>query len=135
MSKKEWRKAITDLLVPECGKYYLVYDPDYLLGDESLFIQLKEKGFEILAYTGEIDFRLLYEEKIRSSTDRNGRKELIVLIHAGKESLYIPYDLEVISTPIAVDLAELFPSWTMKPSKTSRSIAWMNCMPMSMAKS
>ena len=110
MNEKEWREIISDRLVPECGYYYIVYDPDYVLGDERLYIQLKEKGFEILTYTDEIDFRLLFEDKIRSYTDSNVQKELIIVVNERKAHAYIPYDLAVTCTHISVDLEELFPS-------------------------
>jgi hypothetical protein len=37
MHEKEWRETIINRLVPECGYYYILYDPDYLLGDEKLY--------------------------------------------------------------------------------------------------
>jgi hypothetical protein len=110
MHEKEWRETIINRLVPECGYYYIIYDPDYLLGDEKLYIQLKGKGFELLTYTNEIDFRILFEGKMRSQTDKSMQKELIIVLHSRKEDTYIPYDLVVKSTSLSVDVAELIPA-------------------------
>lgn len=109
MQENGWRNKITNRLVPECGYYYIVYDPDYLIGDEKLYIQLKEKGFELLTYTHEIDFRILFEEKIRTYIDKNLLKELIIFVHEQEEHINIPYDLLIKSTSFSIDLPGIIP--------------------------
>ncbi len=101
---RNWREDILAGLVPEVSKLTFVADPDHLLSEEKLQIELKEKAFDLLEYDGNIEFRYIYESQYR---DRDSN-ELIVLVH--QETLDdLPYDILQQSRHLSFNLGTLFP--------------------------
>ena len=65
-----WRDAILNELVPNVSKLTLVADPDSLLTEEKLALELYQRGFELIEFNDPVEFRYAYELKYRSIWDR-----------------------------------------------------------------
>ncbi len=65
-----WRDAILQHFVPQVNRLTLVADPDDLLTEELLAIELRQRGFDIIDFTDPVAFRYVYERQYRSVWDR-----------------------------------------------------------------
>lgn len=100
-----WRDAILNDFVPNVSKLTLVADPDCLLTEENLSLELRGRGFDL------IEFRYAYESKYRSIWERGEHTDLVVVLRlqdAGLESL--PYDLLQAGRKLSFNLGDLFPN-------------------------
>jgi len=106
-----WRDAILNDFVPNVSKLTLVADPDNLLTEEKLALELRRRGFDLIEFNDPIEFRYAYESKYRSTWDRGEHTDLVVILwlqDAELESL--PYDLLQVGRKISFNLGDLFPS-------------------------
>jgi len=104
MHSLSWRERILKELIPNLSAMHLIADPDKLLTDEQIQIELRSRGFDIVVFEDVIAFRYLFETQYRDSN-----KELIVISH--KENIDdLPYDLLSMSRHHRFALAELFPN-------------------------
>ncbi len=106
-----WRDAILNDFVPNVSKLTLVADPDSLLTEEKLALELRGRGFELIEFNDPVEFRYAYESKYRSVWDRGEHTDLVVILRlqdAGLESL--PYDLLQAGRKLSFNLGELFPN-------------------------
>lgn len=106
-----WRDAILNDFVPNVSKLTLVADPDSLLTEEKLALELRQRGFELIEFNDPIEFRYAYESKYRSLWDRGEHTDLVVILRLQNTELdSLPYDLLQAGRKLAFDLGGLFPT-------------------------
>ena len=106
-----WRDALLNDFVPNVSKLTLVADPDCLLTEEKLALELRGRGFDLIEFNDPVEFRYVYESKYRSIWDRGEHSDLVVILRlydAELESL--PYDLLQVGRKLYFNLGELFPN-------------------------
>ena len=106
-----WRDSILNDFVPNVSKLTLVADPDCLLTEEKLALELRGRGFDLIEFSDPVEFRYAYESKYRSIWDRGEHPDLVVVLRlqdAGLESL--PYDLLQAGRKLSFNLGDLFPN-------------------------
>ncbi len=100
-----WRDAILNDFVPKVSKLTLVADPDCLLTEEKLALELRGRGFDL------IEFRYAYESKYRSIWDRGEHTDLVVVLRLQDTELEsLPYDLLQAGRKLSFNLGDLFPN-------------------------
>ncbi|MCP4397407.1 MAG: hypothetical protein GY801_08935 [bacterium] len=57
MARPNWRDAILQYFVPQVSRLTLAADPDELLTEELLAIELRQRKFELLDFTDPVEFR------------------------------------------------------------------------------
>ena len=105
-----WRDAILNDFEPNVSKLTLVADPDCLLTEEKLALELRGRGFDLIEFSDPVEFRYAYESKYRSIWDRGEHTDLVVVLrlqNAALESL--PYDLLQAGRKLSFNLGDLFP--------------------------
>ncbi len=106
-----WRDAILNDFVPNVNKLTLVADPDNLLTEEKLAIELRRRGFDIIEFNDPVEFRYAYESKYRSIWDRGEYTDLVVILRLQDAELEsLPYDLLRAGRKLSFNLGELFPN-------------------------
>ena len=106
-----WRETILKEFIPNVSKLTLVADPDSLLTEEKLFVELQQRGFELIEFDDPIEFRYAYESKYRSIWDRGEHTDLVVILRLqNSELLSLPYDLLQAGRKLSFNLGELFPN-------------------------
>ena len=106
-----WRDAILKDFVPNVSKLTLVADPDSLLTEEKLALELYQRGFELLEFNDPVEFRYAYELKYRSLWDRGETTDLAIILHLQDNVLEsLPYDLFKTGRKLAFNLGSLFPN-------------------------
>lgn len=106
-----WRDAILNDFVPNVSKLTLVADPDCLLTEEKLALELRRRGFELIEFSDPVEFRYAYESKYRSLWDRGERTDLVVVLRLQDVELKsLPYDLLQAGRKLSFNLGDLFPS-------------------------
>ncbi len=106
-----WRNTILDHFAPNVSKLTLVADPDALLTEERLTVELRPRGFDLIEFADPVEFRYAYESQYRSVWDRGEHTDLVVVLRlrdAAFEAL--PYDLLRAGRRLAFDLGMLFPN-------------------------
>lgn len=105
-----WRETILQEFIPNVSKLTLVADPDSLLTEEKLFINLRQRGFDLIEFDDPIEFRYAYESKYRSIWDRGEHTDLVVILRLqNSELLSLPFDLLQAGRKLFFNLGELFP--------------------------
>lgn len=108
---KSWRDAILNDFIPNISKLTLVSDPDYLLTEEKLMLELHRRGFNLIEFRDPVEFRYAYESKYRIIWDRGGHTELVVALHLQNATLEsLPYDLLQSGRKLSFNLGDLFPN-------------------------
>lgn len=106
-----WRDVILKDFVPNVSKLTLVADPDGLLTEEKLVIELSQRGFELLEFTDPVEFRYVYELNYRSIWDKGENTDLVIILRLQNNELAsLPYDLLHMGRKLAFDLGALFPN-------------------------
>lgn len=106
-----WRDAILNDFIPNVSKLTLVADPDCLLTEEKLALQLRERGFDLIEFTDPVEFRYAYESQYRSIWDRGEHTDLVVVLRLQNEELEsLPYDLLQAGRKLSFNLGDLFPN-------------------------
>ncbi len=106
-----WRDAILNDFVPNVSKLTLVADPDCLLTEEKLALELRGRGFDLIEFHDPIEFRYAYESKYRSSWDRGEHTDLVVVLRLQDAELEsLPYDLLQAGRKLSFNLGDLFPN-------------------------
>lgn len=106
-----WRDAILNDLVPNVSKLTLVADPDSLLTEEKLTLELHQRGFDVCEFNDPVEFRYAYELKYRSIWDRGENTDLVVILRLQDAELgSLPHDLLKAGRKLAFDLGALFPN-------------------------
>ncbi|MFZ3253248.1 MAG: BREX-3 system phosphatase PglZ [Syntrophales bacterium] len=106
-----WRDAILNDFVPNVSKLTLVADPDCLLTEEKLALELRGRGFDLIEFNDPVEFRYAYESKYRSIWDRGEHTDLVVVLRLqGAELESLPYDLLQAGRKLSFNLGDLFPN-------------------------
>lgn len=105
-----WRDAILNDFVPNVSKLTLVADPDCLLTEEKLALELRGRGFDLIEFSDPVEFRYAYESKYRSIWDRGEHTDLMVVLRLQNAELeFLPYDLLQAGRKLSFNLGDLFP--------------------------
>ncbi|KFI24051.1 BREX-3 system phosphatase PglZ [Nitrosococcus oceani] len=105
-----WRDAILNDFVPNVSKLTLVADPDCLMTEEKLALELRGRGFDLIEFSDPVEFRYAYESKYRSIWDRGEHTDLVVVLRLQDAELEsLPYDLLQVGRKLSFNLGELFP--------------------------
>jgi hypothetical protein len=129
-----WRDTILNDFVPNVSKLTLVADPDNLLTEEKLALELRQRGFDLIEFNDPVEFRYAYESKYRSLWDRGDHfawsemgqpqaarrgqdkdglpqhTDLIVVLRLQDAELEaLPYDLLQAGRKLSFSLGDLFP--------------------------
>lgn len=109
-----WRDAILKEFVPNTSKLTLVADPDALLTEEKLALELKNRGFDLLEFNDPVKFRYAYESKYRAKWDNGEYTDLVVVLRKPDSELEnLPYDLLLTAgRKLVFNLGELFPNFS-----------------------
>ena len=106
-----WRDAILNDFVPNVSKLTLVADPDCLLTEEKLALELRGRGFDLIEFNDPVEFRYAYESKYRSIWDRGEHTDLVVVLRLQDAELEsLPYDLLRAGRKLSFNLGDLFPN-------------------------
>jgi hypothetical protein len=96
--------------VPNVSKLTLVADPDSLLTEETLALELRSRGFELIEFDDPVEFRYAYESTYRSIWDRGEHTDLVVILRLQDTELEsLPYDLLQAGRKLSYNLGNLFP--------------------------
>ena len=108
---RNWRDAILNDFVPNVSKLTLVADPDCLLTEEKLALELRERGFDLIEFNDPVEFRYAYESRYRSIWDRGEHTDLVVILRLQDAELEsLPYDLLQAGRKLSFNLGDLFPN-------------------------
>ena len=111
MFVSSWRNTILEDFVPNVAKLTLVSDPDCLLTEEKLAMELRCRGFDLVEFDDPIEFRYAYESKYRSIWDRGEHTDLVVILRLQDAELAaLPYDLLQAGRKLSFSLGDLFPN-------------------------
>lgn len=106
-----WRDTILNEFVPNVSKLTLVSDPDSLLTEEQLALELRMRGFDLIEFNDPIEFRFAYESKYRAIWDQGEHTDLVVVLRVqDKELETLPYDLLQAGRKLSFSLGALFPN-------------------------
>lgn len=106
-----WRDTILNDFVPNVSKLTLVADSDCLLTEEKLALELRGRGFDLIEFSDQIEFRYAYESKYRSIWDRGEHTDLVVVLRLQDAELEsLPYDLLQTGRKLSFNLGDLFPN-------------------------
>ena len=107
---RSWRDAILQNFVSHVNQLTLVADPDDLLTEELLAIELRHRGFDLIEFNDPVAFRYVYETRYRSIWDHGGHTDLMVIVRVQDSELgHLPYDLLKRGHTLAFGLGALFP--------------------------
>jgi len=110
-----WRDAILSDFVPNVSKLTLVADPDSLLTEEKLLVELRRRGFDLIEFTDPVEFRYAYESQYRAIWDSGKTTDLVVVLRFKNASLEtLPYDLLQSGRSLSFNLGDLFPNLSYK---------------------
>ena len=108
---KNWRDSILKEFVPGASRLTLVADPDALLTEEKLVLELRGRGFDLIEFSDPVEFRYAYESQYRSAWDRGEATDLVVILRLrGGELDFLPYDLLRAGRRLSFHLGAIFPN-------------------------
>ena len=108
---RSWRDAILNNFVPNVSKLTLVADPDCLLTEEKLVLDLHGRGFDLIEFRDPVEFRYAYESKYRLIWDRGEHTDLVVVLRLQDADLeFLPYDLLQAGRKLSFNLGDIFPN-------------------------
>ena len=106
-----WRDTILSDFVPNVSQLTLIADPDCLLTEEKLALELRGRGFDLIEFSDSVEFRYAYEFKYRSIWDQGEHTDLVVVLHSQDAELEsLPYDLLQTGRKLSLNLGTLFPN-------------------------
>jgi len=106
-----WRESILTGFIPSLHKLTLVADPDGLLTEETLALDLVQRGFDLIEFNDAIEFRYAYEKQYRSIWDNGDYADLVVILRLSDADLdNLPYDILQAGRKLSFNLGEIFPN-------------------------
>ena len=106
-----WRDIILNEFVSRVSRLTLVADPDGLLSEEELALELRTRGFDIIEYEDAISFRYAYESQYRSLWDTGLPTDLVVVLRTAEPELdTLPYDLLEAGRQVSFSLSRIVPN-------------------------
>ncbi len=108
-----WRDTILNEFVQGVSRLTLVADPDCLLVEEKLTLELEEKGFVLLEFYDHVEFRYAYEMNYRSIWDRGESSDLVLVLRLQDSELEnLPFDLLQSGRKLHFNLGTIFPNFS-----------------------
>ncbi|MFD1409398.1 BREX-3 system phosphatase PglZ [Kroppenstedtia eburnea] len=105
-----WRDRILQHFDEPLLRLYLVSDPDDLLLDEEILIQLQIRGLTLIPYEDPVTFRYQYESSCR---ERLQNLSSHILLRVKEDSVdHLPYDLLKAGDRVDLRLSSLFPRFS-----------------------
>jgi hypothetical protein len=105
-----WRDHILQAFAPQGARLTLVADPDSLLIEEGILLELQARGYELLTLNDPVAFRFTYETKYRTRWDQNESTEQNLILRTEAADLRaLPYDLLQAGDTSPLPLAICFP--------------------------
>jgi hypothetical protein len=105
-----WRDTILKEFIPGVSRLTLVADPDSLLTEEKLGLELHRRGFDLIEFNDPVEFRYAYESRYRSVWDLGEHTDLVVTLRLqGMDLESLPYDLVQAGRKLFFNLGDLFP--------------------------
>ena len=115
---KGWQDSILNAFVPNVSKLTLVADPDNLLTEEKLALELLGRGFDLIEFDDPVEFRYAYESKYRSIWDQGEHTDLVVILRLQDTELEsLPYDVLQAGRKLSFNLGDLFPNLSYPVTK------------------
>lgn len=109
MISTSWRDAILSEFIPNVSKLTIVADPDDLLTEEKLSLELKNRGFDLIDLNDHVEFRYAYESRYRTLWDQGKQTEQAVILRShSPEFATLPYDLLKAGRNLAFNLGDIF---------------------------
>lgn len=109
-----WRDVILKHFVPPINRLTLVADPDALLTEEKLALELRSRGVDLMEFSNAIEFRYAFESQFRSLWDQDKGTDLFVVLRVPSSTLdALPYDLLRVGKGLAFDLGSIFPHFSL----------------------
>jgi len=107
----DWRESILEGFIPNLHKLTLVADPDGLLTEETLSVELRQRGFDLIEFNDSVEFRYAYETQYRTIWDSGEYTDLVVVLRLPDTDLEsLPYDLLQAGRRLSFNLGDLFPN-------------------------
>ncbi|MCW2238226.1 BREX-3 system phosphatase PglZ [Azospirillum canadense] len=100
-----WVDAVTKDLNPEIAPLVAVIDPDGIFREEAVLAAVQARGYAVVQFEDEIQFRVEFEAKFRGREDRH-----LLIVHHGGRREDLPYDLVSAATVVSASLPSLFPN-------------------------
>lgn len=114
-----WRDPILQHFTQPTHRLTLVADPDELLLEEELLVNIRARGFDLLPFDDGVAFRYAYETNYRQYWDDEQATPLVVILRSTEVSLHtLPYDLLQSGRVLRFSLPELFPKLSYPVVKT-----------------
>jgi len=108
-----WRDTILTHFVPEVSRLTLVADPDALLSEEHLAMELRQRGFSLIEFSDSVEFRYAHESQFRPMWDQGECTDLVVELRLPTSAIdALPYDLLCAGKQLSFDLGGLFPHFS-----------------------
>ncbi|MDY0386097.1 MAG: BREX-3 system phosphatase PglZ [Methanolobus sp.] len=106
-----WRDTILSEFIPNVSKLTIVSDPDDLLTEEKLSLELKNRGFHLIDFNDSVEFRYAYESGYRNLWDKGKQTEQAVILQLHNSDLdTLPYDLLKAGRIVSFSLGSIFPN-------------------------
>jgi len=106
----DWRTPILKDFQSDINRLTLVSDPDGLLTEEKMLLEIKQRGFDLIPFEDPIAFRYAYESQYREIWDREEKTELVVVLRSQGDIAALPFDLVSVGRPLELSLHRLFPN-------------------------
>jgi hypothetical protein len=111
MSTGSWRDIILREFIPNVSKLTIVSDPDDLLTEERLSVELKNRSFDLIDFNDPVEFRYAYESGYRSLWDQGIQtKQGVILRLHNSELDDLPNDLLKAGRTLSLNLGAIFPN-------------------------
>lgn len=114
-----WHDSILREFSPTVPNVTLVADPDSLLTEEELLLEIQARGLNLVPFEEPIAFRFIYESKYRERIERGEPTNLVIVLNAEADKLRsLPYDVLRVGRQLSFSLNELFPNLSYPVVKT-----------------
>jgi len=114
-----WRDIILKEFPPGIAPLSLVADPDGLLLEENILMEIRKRGFELMTFEDHVAFRYEYESRYRSRWDEGQKIDTSVILRIPSDDINsVPYDLLQAGRKISISLGNLFPNLSYPVVKT-----------------
>ncbi|MGD8217682.1 BREX-3 system phosphatase PglZ [Pseudomonas thivervalensis] len=106
-----WIERVLKEFPEDVARLWVAADPDDVLLDEQVLLELRERGFDLLPFEDSVMFRTEFESRYREAWDRGeqGPAKALILHLANSDSSELPWDYLSQAKAVRLTLAELFP--------------------------
>lgn len=104
----DWREAIITQISTQSSHFIIVQDNEKILTEEVIMNRLIENGYYVIRYENSVEFRYIYEQKIR------GKENISNVLVVAYEDISLPYEHEKEAISIKLDMQSIFPKFSSK---------------------